>query len=516
MLISSDKEISISKSTVCIIGSGVGAGTLALKLAEMNISFVIVEAGDINNETDAVTKDHVGRDFKLRTTTSIQLGGTSNLWHGVLSPLDEIDFERRDWIPGSGWPISYNDLIPYYKQSAEILGLEDYNYFDLNKLDEQYSSELKKITFDSNVLENKIFQQPLPAKNFKQDVIKLTKDSDRFHCIYNTVALSFNMEGEKVQSLTVGRITGDKQKITADIYVAAAGALETPRLLLNSHYGNGLSVGNETDNVGRYLMDHPMGNLCQVQFKKPQKAAIYSDLKYKPNIKIKTGLEFTRKCQELNKLPNHNFYMRPSFVEGIDDRSEKIKLALLTLKDGKISFKDVYDVLSNLNVIRQIITYKMSLNVTYKYSDFFFVTEQIPNAQSRVELSSRKDRFGKPVAAINWQLLDQDIESMEKTFRLLLDNVFPADKFKFTHGLDDFNWDDILTSAVHHVGTARMSSTKNDGVTDINQRVFDTSNLYVADGSLFTTAGNVNSSFTISALACRLAQHLEKVIKGSF
>lgn len=513
MLISSENIPSLDKVQVCVIGTGIGASSLALKLAEKNIGFIMIEAGDIKKETDAVVKQHIGRDFKLRKTTSIQLGGTSNLWHGVLSPLDNIDFEKRDWISDSGWPINYEDLEPFYQQAGDILGLEDYEYFDLETLPDTFITELNKINFDRHTLKNKIFQQPLPAKNFKQDVVRLTKESDRYHCIYNAVALSLNMDGQKVSSLKIGCNNLQQINIEADIFVIAAGALETPRLLLNSHYSNDMAVGNAGDNVGRYLMDHPMGNLCQMQFKRPQKAAIYSDLKFKPKIKIKTGLEFTDDIQRQYRLPNHNFYMRPSFVKGIDDKSEKIKLSLLTLKDGNASFKDIYDVLTNLNVIRQIITYKMSLNVTYKYSDLFFVTEQVPNRQSRIGLSSQTDCFGYPVAEINWQLAEQDIESMRTSFQVLLNGVFSEDDFVFTHGANDFVWDEILTSAVHHVGTARMSDNKHSGVTDSKQKVFDTDNLYVADGSLFTTSGNVNSSFTISALACRLADYLDKKMK---
>ena len=112
-------------SKICIIGSGVGGGTLAKKLSDNNIDFIIVEAGGLKGNSNIVKKEHVGRDFGMKTTTSIQVGGTSNLWHGVLSPLDEIDFEAREWIPHSGWPISKSDLDPYYLQAEQLFGTKD-------------------------------------------------------------------------------------------------------------------------------------------------------------------------------------------------------------------------------------------------------------------------------------------------------------------------------------------------------------------------------------------------------
>ena len=157
----------------------------------------------------------------------------------------------------------------------------------------------------------------------------------------------------------------------------------------------------------------------------------------------------------------------------------------------------------------QILIFKFSLNFKHKYSDLFFVSEQIPNPDSTVTLSKdMKDRFGFPIAEVNWQLTDQDWKSMEETYSLLKNQCFETDFCDFTHELKDLDWKGNMSSAAHHVGTLRMAETAQDGVVDKNLKVFGAENLYVCDGSVFTTSGNVNSSFTIGALACRLAKHL--------
>lgn len=512
MLIDSSQCADVLDAEICIVGSGVGAGTLAVKLAERNISFTIIEAGDKKKDTGAVQKEHVGKSFGLRTTTSIQLGGTSNLWHGVLSPLDPIDFEQRDYIPHSGWPITREDLDPFYREASTMLGVHDLDFYEVENLSEAIASELPKLKFDREWLANKLFMQPLPAKNFKYDVKKLTEKSESNHCIYNAVALEYQPteNGEAVEYLKFGTSTGGFKKIKAKKFILCAGALESPRVLLNSRRSDGSQLGNRGGNVGRYLMDHPMGNLCQIQFKEATNAPIYSDLKFRPTVKIKSGLELPVEKQRSLGLPNHNFFVRPSFVKGIDDASEQLKLSLLTIKDGNINLKDILYVLTNLNVIRQIVTYKLSLNVTYKYSDLFFVTEQIPNPDSVITLSDQKDQFGYPITRINWNLVEEDIEGMFAWFKLLKENAFLPEDYEFTHSYDDFNWREICTSAVHHVGTARMGTTEDKAVVDKDLKVFGVDNLYVSDGSVFTTAGNVNSSLTISALSCRLAAHLSK------
>ncbi len=70
---------------------------------------------------------------------------------------------------------------------------------------------------------------------------------------------------------------------------------------------------------------------------------MYSAIKYVPSVAIKSGLELKDELQQELKLPNHTFYLRPSFTRGIDNKTEKIKLSLLTFRDGGTSLKDVME-----------------------------------------------------------------------------------------------------------------------------------------------------------------------------
>ena len=495
----------IMHNSICIIGSGIGASSLAIELFEANIPFIMIEAGSLGRSSSIIKRENTGLDFGLRTTTSIEIGGTSNLWHGVLSPLDKIDFEKREWIPNSGWPIKYDELEPFYKKAGKILKVVNFDYFTVNKLSQTLLNLLSDLKFNKTILKNKIFQQPIPVTRFKEVIVSKIKNSKTQHLYYNACALELVKDNSgSIKKLICGNDSGGIFEVFSDKFVICAGALETPRLLLNS------SIDNK--NIGKYLMDHPMGNLCQISFNKKQKAHIYSDIKFSPSSKIKSGLEFTKDVQESNSLPNHCFYTRVSFSKGIDNKTEKVKLSLLTFRDGGLSLKDVWNLVKNLNLVLQILIYKLSLNLKYKYSDLFFVAEQIPNPNSTVTLSNTKDKFGYPIASINWQLTRDDVNSMQKVFSLLNNKAFSNDYIKFTHSPQDLDWENTFTSAAHHVGTARMSDSAESGVVDKNLKVFGINNLYVCDGSVFSTSGNVNSSFTISALACRLADHL---IKGN-
>ena len=323
----------------------------------------------------------------------------------------------------------------------------------------------------------------------------------------DTTALEFDIGPcNNVKRLICGLEGGETFEVTANTYVVCAGALETPRLLLNSKVDN--------VNLGKYLMDHPMTSLCQIEPKNTQKTHIYSAVKYRTDVAIKTGFEL--KCEEQisRKVPNHTFFMRPSFRRGINNAVEKVKLSLLTFKDGGVSFKDIFKVLSSIDIIFQVLLYKFSLSTNYKYMDLFFVTEQVPLAENKVSLSHVVDKWGYPISQVNWEMSQLDIDFMAEWYKVLTRECL-ADYY-LTAEFSPFDWKNSYTSAAHHLGTARMNTVKETGVIDKNLKVFDVNNLYVCDGSVFTTSGNVNPGLTISAFSCRLVKYLtdKKILKG--
>ena len=491
------------KYRYCLVGTGIGGGMLLRSLIDKGCKepIAVVEAGGQKRKKEE-QYESVGLPFRM-ITTSVQLGGTSNLWHGVLSYLDDIDFEKREWIPKSGWPITKTELMPYYQKAAAFWGVERVGYFEEQNLPKNLHVRLNDMGFNREYLENKLFQQPLQIKSLRSDVNELAAQYDNVHLFTQSAGLELilNESGTRYTACKIGKSDGTTDLIEADTFILCAGALETPRILLNSE-------GQTNPNIGHYLMDHPMGNLVQLEFKKPKYAPLYSDLRYGKGTKLKTGLIFKREIQEKYRLPNHNFYIRPSFVRGIDDMSEKIKLSLLTYKSGQISLRDVWKTITHLNVVKQILTYKYSLNVKYHYADLFFLTEQIPYYGSYVGLSDKKDQFGYPISKVDWQLSDYDKANMKQVFDLCLREFFKGEEVSFTHQAGDYFWENIFTSGAHHVGTARMATTADDGVVDADLKVFGFENLYLCDGSVFPTSGNVNIGLTISAFAMRLAQKL--------
>ena len=498
MILKSNKEEIIKKNfDICIIGSGIAASSLALELMKTNFTFILVEAGGLEGNSDKlIQKEISGRKFGVELTNSIEVGGTSSLWHGVLAPLDRIDFKKRSWIRNSGWPIKYEDLEKYYSRASKIFNLNHYDFFNIKNLPTTFINILSSLKFNKRKLENKIFQRPMPVVRFKKIIYSKLVKSNHNHMIYNTAALELiHNNSENIENLICGDEFGKKFSISASKFIISAGALETPRLLLNSKIQN--------KNIGKYLMDHPMGSLYQIKFKNKQSSKLFNYYNHE-NIMIKVGFTFSENIQEKIKLPNHCFYMRAAFTKDTDSNFNSVSLSLSSIKSGKISIKNLLNIFFHPKLVFSIIAIKLKLKT--KYTDLFFITEQIPNEKSNVSLSPKRDKFGYPIAKIDWKLLKDDELSITKSLDILKNNIF--DSIDYVDDNYNLGWDKIYTSASHHLGTARMSDSQNNGVVDRNLKVFNYNNLYVCDSSVFPTSGNANSGLTISALACRLVDYL--------
>ena len=114
-----DAEIMQDESTItadiAVVGAGPAGIVLALELAEAGYEIALLESGRLNfsqaiqNLADA---DRLNRQFHapMSDCTRRQIGGTSNIWGGRCVPYDPVDFARRDYIPDSSWPVTYEEI----------------------------------------------------------------------------------------------------------------------------------------------------------------------------------------------------------------------------------------------------------------------------------------------------------------------------------------------------------------------------------------------------------------------
>jgi choline dehydrogenase-like flavoprotein len=137
--------------------------------------------------------------------------------------------------------------------------------------------------------------------------------------------------------------------------------------------------------------------------------------------------------------------------------------------------------------------------------------EQAPNWHSRIKLSNQKDEFGLNRVDLEWRLSEIDIHSMNTLAYLIGRFVGETGlgRLKRTLPSDPDAIHEILHGDWHHIGTTRMSATPATGVVDENCRVHSVKNLYMAGSSVFPTSGHAVPTFTIVAMAARLADHLK-------
>lgn len=122
----------IIEGDICIVGTGPAGLSMAMDWMNTPYKVILLESGGFEYDDkiqDMLSGESTGqRYFPLRSTRLAQFGGTSGHWAGMCSTFDDIDFEKRDWVPNSEWPIAGKELDPYYERAHQPLKLGAYKY----------------------------------------------------------------------------------------------------------------------------------------------------------------------------------------------------------------------------------------------------------------------------------------------------------------------------------------------------------------------------------------------------
>ncbi|MDJ0919935.1 MAG: GMC family oxidoreductase [Henriciella sp.] len=510
---------------VCVVGAGVAGQTLAMRLASEGRSVILVESGglEFNSGTQALSDGDVSGEpyYDLISSRLRLFGGTAAIWGGRCAELDPIDFERRDFVPHSGWPIEKADLEPYYKRAYALLGIDQPNAKPPLR-----STSVDMKGFAPDRLETGFWR-------FDEDGERFTNTS-RGNLSDVDILLNANMtemdvaETGEVKAITVSSSTGKRTKILARNYVLAAGAIETVRLLMGSVPQRPNGFGNARDLLGRYFMEHPHARGGEIVSEK-----LATSLRALPRMQRAQGRRFAAYVrlseaeQRRQGVLNSSLSLAPRRHEGdspelVRALKEKLKHDLPSTRFWRTSYKR----LKNLSTMarEQVDPWASVWAVKQPGSQrgLYAVirAEQAPNPESRIILSSRKDRYGTPLAELNWQFSELDKRSVKALMTTLKSEYqrLGWGDVQLADWLDDpstrWAFDPLISShpigGYHHMGGTRMAEDPALGVVDANSRLFESPNLYIASSSVFPTGGWANPTLTIIALAERLADHLLK------
>ena len=258
------------ETEICIVGAGPAGIVLAKELIGQDFRVCLLETGGFEPDPeiqaladgagDTIGDFYPGAIYMRQR----QYGGTSHAWNidmgnkkqGVrYVTLDPIDFEKRDWLPYSGWAITKSDLDPYYERAHKACKTGPYEYNVEYWEDEQ----AKRLPFQGDRVTNQMFHFG-PREVFTHDYRKeLVESNNVTLCIYATaLELDTDELANTVTRVKVGCLDGNEFWVSAKFVILATGGIETARLMLLSDRVQKNGLGNQHDLVGRFLMDHPL------------------------------------------------------------------------------------------------------------------------------------------------------------------------------------------------------------------------------------------------------------------
>ena len=526
----------IDNSDICIVGGGPAGITLAYKLSQNNsLNISIIESGDLSFNAE-YQKLNTGEclelgnyphlNYSISNNRIRQFGGTSNIWAGWCGPLEKNDFNERSWIQDSGWPISYEDLEPYYKESQSILNLSKFIY---NKDVYDYYPEAHSNAYLKE-FKNIFWQFSSPPIKFNHKYLEYFKKKDNIKLFLQCTITDLTKVNNKIIDVSCMN-KSIKLKFKSKIFILACGAIENATILLNFQKKNPKDNFNN-HNVGKYFMEHPHCTIGYGYTKDNNKNFIscYSQNKIKKldNNKFLAGVVIFDAVQKENKINNcvsvflpHNFLEVQSAIilRGIFTLKafnfNFISLFVQLFKDTKKIYLNIFDILKNY---------------ISKKKKFYIIAriEQVPNKDSRVYLSKIKNKYGNYFPVLDWRMTKQDLKTLSINFnevKLNLEknniaDVYPSDFIKAIQDEKIDNEKDERTKDLqnkvygtgHHMGTTRMGNDKSISVVDRNLKIHEIDNLYCASSSVFATSGYINPTLTIVALSLRLADYLERKI----
>ena len=124
------------QTDVCIVGGGAAGITLALALVDRSINVTLLEGGGLDPEDGSQQLNQGivdGRPYYPLDRCRLRLlGGSTNFWGGWCRPLDAVDFEAREWVPYSGWPLAKADMDPFYARAQNVCKSGPYDYATRN------------------------------------------------------------------------------------------------------------------------------------------------------------------------------------------------------------------------------------------------------------------------------------------------------------------------------------------------------------------------------------------------
>ncbi len=508
-------------SVVVVIGSGAGGGTLANELCQKGVKVVLLEAGKrqspetfVNDEwasffqlawLDKRTTSgswRIARDFpNLPAWVCKTVGGTTTHWAGASLRFQPHEFKAKSVygdVPGANlldWPIDYDEMAPWYEKAEDRMGVT--RTHDIpglpgnNNFKVFYNGAVRVGYGRCHTGRMAINSRPRADRTFCHQLgfcFQGCKTGAKWSTLYTeipaaeetgrldlrTEAFALRIEHDasgKVTGVLYADAEGNQHFQKARIVCVACNSIESPRLLLNSAssmFPDGLA--NSSGQVGRNYMRHTTGSVYAV-FDEP--------------VRMYRGTTMAGIIQdEAENRPERGF------VGGYELETLSLGLPFMAaFLDPGAWGRD----------------FTRKLEAYDHMAGMWIVGEDMPQETNAVTLHpTEKDQHGLPVPNVHFDDHVNDIAMREHAYRAGR-AVYDAAGAREVYEVPPY-------PSTHNLGTNRMSENPRDGVVNRWGQTHDIPNLFISDGSQFTTGAAENPTLTIVALAIRQADAIVRMM----
>ena len=482
-----------------VIGSGFGGSLVAHALVQSGLKTALLERGqwakrddaDWDQRTILLQKRYCAaspllvKQYGQRTVQRIYpnevVGGNSVFYGGASLRLRPADFAR--------WPFSYADLAPYYARAEQLLGVhgevgtDPYQPPGLAAYPRravELSAPAQRIYQAGTALGLRPFKIPLAinfsdrtrplclrcitcdgfpckveAKNDMASTVLAAAAAAGLEIVVGAVARRLVQRGGRVEQVEyVDTTSRQAHALSADLVVLAAGALNSPALMLRSGFDHPL--------IGRFLMRHCNGVACYI-------------FPFRTN-------------------PQQVFHKQLCFSDFYEDLRAEFGTAVGVIQDIYTPAPSIirHHTPRGLKTLAGLLASRMQ--------SLLCIAEDDPRRENRLSLADEQDLFGMELVQVEHAYSHADCRRRD----LLLAKAGAV--LRQAGGLLGYRY--LIDSFSHAVGTLRCATAPEEGVLDVDCRYWGSDNLYVSDGSFMPSSGGVNPSLTIAANALRVAERI--------
>lgn len=557
-------SVSLS-AELAVVGAGPAGIVIALEAAKNGFEVLLLESGydrfnaAVQELSEAATWDPDVHE-PMSKTVRRQLGGTSTIWGGRCVPYDPVDFDRRDRISETSWPVAYEELSSYFQRACDWLkcGRAVFDATCMPHLPASLVPGLPGEDASTATLERWSL-----STDFAREYADELKRSTRVRVVTGLTCTEVSSRhGQRcADHLTCRTLDGKHVTVRAQCYALACGGLETTRLMLSSRGPDGGALGDHSGHLGSWYMGHADGVIANVRFCTPPRATVFGYERDIDGTYVRRRFSISREAQLKHETPNMIAFLANPALADYRHGNGILSLGYLALRspfghlvappEQRLSLSGDKAVGSPnghagkppvrphlVNIARDCVPVarfaagigaRRVLTRGQRTPGFFtaysrdnlypfqYHGEQVPNRKSRVSVTDDLDSIGMPKLSIDLRFSQQDVDGILQCHRIWDEYLRKNNCGRLEYISDDADsvvWEQLGGVGSHQLGTTRMAARPEDGVVDPNLAVHGVNNLYVASSSVFLTSGQANPTFMIIAFALRLADRLRSSLRN--